>query len=390
MVNMKGLREIRLDENEEREVRNDFVRIGKNIKLTPQGFARIPATFTKCGVFRYKRADGTTVRELRHPDDVLKPESLATLKAAPVIEGHSVPLVTAGNYKNIQLGYVTDEIRTDTATETASGEVIIQNPQTLSKINSGELKEMSPGYTMILDRTPGIYKGQEYDQRQTDIQYNHIALGRPGFGRQGPDVGLRLDSIYFSEEDTMKVKIRLDGIDYEVEVADGIASAFKSAIEKEQKLRLDAETALIEAKNAASKAAGETEAAKKVANDLQVRLDAATSPETVEKLANERADLINTVKNLTPKVEVSGKSNHVIRCDSLTALGFDVKDKDEAFVTGAFLFASKSADKVADKKQGGFPNFAPNPDLRQDSKEEETAEAAHRRMIKANRSAGKE
>lgn len=71
----------------------------------------------------------------------------------------------------------------------------------------------------------GTYQGEDFDARQTNIRYNHVAIGPLGWGRAGRNVGLRLDALDASQvpptepEETMAdrtiVKLRVDGIDRE-------------------------------------------------------------------------------------------------------------------------------------------------------------------------------
>ena len=49
--------------------RFDVMRMDK-MSVTPQGYIRADAYATRAGVFSYQYADGTVIRELRHPDDV--------------------------------------------------------------------------------------------------------------------------------------------------------------------------------------------------------------------------------------------------------------------------------------------------------------------------------
>jgi len=60
----------------------------KSATRTPQGFLKCPGFATRTGVFPYLNADGSIRNELRHPDDVNDPESLATLKNATVTIEH--------------------------------------------------------------------------------------------------------------------------------------------------------------------------------------------------------------------------------------------------------------------------------------------------------------
>lgn len=47
---------------------------------TTEGFLKGRAIITCCGVFTYKRADGTLQRELRLPEEVFAPATLESLK----------------------------------------------------------------------------------------------------------------------------------------------------------------------------------------------------------------------------------------------------------------------------------------------------------------------
>ena len=70
--------------------------------VTDEGYIRAHAVVTRTGVFLYKNADGSTRRELRHPDDVWNEDSIATMDLIPVTNGHpSEKLVTAENSKRL-------------------------------------------------------------------------------------------------------------------------------------------------------------------------------------------------------------------------------------------------------------------------------------------------
>ena len=53
------------------------------------------------------------------------------------------------------------------------------------------LKELSLGYNLTLDETPGEWNGQHYDAIQRDIRINHLALGREA--RAGEQARLNID-----------------------------------------------------------------------------------------------------------------------------------------------------------------------------------------------------
>jgi hypothetical protein len=67
-----------------RVVRTDFTGTFRKVEETEQGGVRMPAALTRVGVFRYRDAQGREWGELRPPEEVFAPASLATLRDAPV------------------------------------------------------------------------------------------------------------------------------------------------------------------------------------------------------------------------------------------------------------------------------------------------------------------
>jgi hypothetical protein len=172
-------------------IRFDAGRLGK-IERTPQGGARIPAALTRTGVLNYLNADGSTRRELRPPEEVFRQDSLATLRSATVTEGHAA-WITPENYQTHTRGHVAESsVREDGGLVAA--ELVVQASDSLKRIDTRELTELSAGYTCDFDPTPGEWQGQRYDGVQRNIRYNHVALLPAGTGRAGRECGLRLDS----------------------------------------------------------------------------------------------------------------------------------------------------------------------------------------------------
>ena len=174
-----------------RELRFDVGSLRSRGRRTPQGFLRIPGNLTRTGVLTYSRADGSKFRELRHPDEVFRPDSLATLAFAPVTERHPGGLVSPKNVAAVQVGVVTEARQDGTF---VAGDVVVQSDPTIARVLGGKLRELSPGYTCRIDHSPGEWLGERYDGIQRGIVYNHLALGPRDWGRSGPDVALKLDS----------------------------------------------------------------------------------------------------------------------------------------------------------------------------------------------------
>lgn len=143
--------------------------------MTEEGYIKANAVVTRTGVFLYKNPDGTIRKELRHPDDVLKIDSLDSMKMIPVTNGHPQErLVSAENTKRLAIGFTGETI-------TLKGEFILSNfiitdLSGVKDITEKNRKELSLGYTVDLIPEEGVYNDQPYTFRQTNIKYNHLSI----------------------------------------------------------------------------------------------------------------------------------------------------------------------------------------------------------------------
>lgn len=171
--------------------RFDFQRIdAAKITITPQGFLKAAGRLTRVGVLPYYRADGSVYRELRLPDEVFKPESLDSMKLAPVTDLHG-GMVNPSNVHALQVGIVCEDVGHDERFIT--GSALIQRQDTIRAVRARERSEFSPGYQCWVEDSPGEWHGAPYDGIQRNIVYNHLAIGPKDWGRSGPEVGLRMD-----------------------------------------------------------------------------------------------------------------------------------------------------------------------------------------------------
>lgn len=191
----------------------------------PNGFMRIPAAITRTGIFSYRLGNGQVRRELRRKQDVLKSDSLDTLKALVVTNEHPMEgRVTPKNAKQEQVGFSSERLDVE---KVSDEEAIINTILTvtaqdaLDAIEKGK-RQISCGYDCELDFTPGEHSVfGTYDAIQKNILYNHISI--VDRARGGSVLSLHLDSeagicdnpIIELPEDTMKVKV--DGKEFEVE-----------------------------------------------------------------------------------------------------------------------------------------------------------------------------
>jgi uncharacterized protein len=141
---------------------------------------------------------GRTVREYRPPETVFAEDSLATLGSIPVTEGHPPNGVTPSNHRQVSVGHVSDAPparKNDGPTEWLETALVISDADTLRKVESGDLVEVSMGYMADVVHEPGVTpSGERYDAVQRNIRFNHLALLKDGHARAGSGARLRLDA----------------------------------------------------------------------------------------------------------------------------------------------------------------------------------------------------
>lgn len=155
--------------------------------FTEEGYLVDRPILTSTGIFEYTNPDGTIRRELRLPEEVFAPESLASYKGKPIIITHDAGLITKDNVHDEGVGTILSEgYRSG---NNVRAEIIIHDTD---EMKSAGLKELSLGYNLDLDETPGEWEGQPYDAIQRNIVINHLALVLEA--RAGEQARLNIDS----------------------------------------------------------------------------------------------------------------------------------------------------------------------------------------------------
>ena len=151
-------------------IRLDSLPLGQTF-YTEEGYLRDRPILTRCGIFEYTNPDGSVRRELRLPEDVFEPASLASYKGKPIIITHDAGLVDKDNVHDEIIGTILsegyrsgDDVRAD---------IVIHDTDAMKDC---QMKELSLGYSLDLDETPGVWNGMPYDARQRNIRINHLAL----------------------------------------------------------------------------------------------------------------------------------------------------------------------------------------------------------------------
>ena len=341
---------------------------------TAEGFIRDTPIVGRTGILVYRNADGTERREYRPPDEAFKTDSLASLMGKPITIGHKA-FVTAGNAAQVApVGSVLSAGRQDGNNIIA--DIVIYNLDTSAR-------ELSCGYTLDLDETPGTTpEGEHYDAIQRNIVYNHLAIcnhGRAGVARLNMDGEQVIDEEEQKEDKKMAemTKVRLDsGIEYDC------APEVKVAIEKMRK---------------------DSAEAKKGLDKLQAKFDA-LGAELKKEQEGRKADAEKAKANFDEAVKARvellkvAEAHKVVNADSMTDT--EIKTAVIKAVRGdAINLDGKSADYIeaaydmakADVKQheGGMAEqrkaTQTHADGAQSNDEGDSPEVAYAKLIEAER-----
>lgn len=325
-------------------IRLDSLPLGQT-SFTPEGYLKDRPILTSTGIFEYTNPDGSVRRELRLPEDVFDPESLASYKGKPIIITHDAGYVDKDNVEQEIVGTILSKGYQDG--NDVRCKIIIHDTNAIKNIG---LRELSLGYNLTTEETAGVWNGQPYDAIQRNIEINHLALVDKA--RAGEQARLNIDS---RDPDTLKgVKStmaktkRHDG--------DGGLSSAVEAFQKRREERMNAgatdegdspvaevaeqvaQAAAIEAaaeaaeENGAAADEGDTDAVQTV-KDRRDRRDAAGDPEDVagamEVIAQQDED-IDTLLGVIDVLQAAGAESAADSDDEENTDGDDENcDEDE-------------------------------------------------------------
>lgn len=318
---------------------------------TPEGFVQDSPILSRVGVFEYRQPDGTTRKEFRPPEEVFHADHLASIAGKPITNEHH-GRITADNAAGKIIGATLSPGRADG--ENLIGDIVIHDATaTASK------RELSLGYTLDLDETPGEYNGIRYDAVQRNLRVNHLALvsrGRAGNARLNLDAA---DAVIVSTEDddTMPlIKIRLDsGIEYDASPEVAVALTAAQAAVKTEKDRADAATVerdKLQAQvdgHAAALASAATQARADAAARLKLEADASGLGVKFAQDAKDTDIRVAVIKHVRgDSVDLTGKSDAYIEASFDMALA----DGKKAAETAA---KNRQDASGTGNRQGGTP-----------------------------------
>ena len=286
--------------------RYDYGQVTKS-ESTDEGYLRVWCKAARVGTQLYTRGDGAQVREYRPEEEVAKPESLASFGMKAVTMGHPPVLLDSGNTKVHQIGHAGSQVRyNDGFVEVA---LLITDKAAIERIQRGDAQEVSAGYRVDFDPTPGVTpQGESYDGVQRNIRVNHIAVVPKG--RAGRDVRLILDScdrndaIAWTETPSNSpvismARITLDGLDLELPAE--TAGAVQSFVKEAERAKVDLQSKLDSQEEQIQAVVTENE-------ETLGRLDAAL--ERIEELEKQIADSAEAADQRDDAAEINEAVNH--------------------------------------------------------------------------------
>jgi hypothetical protein len=339
--------------------RYDFSPIEK-YELTPEGYLRAWASIARTGIQHYTDSDGSIRREYRPETEVASPDSLASFAGKAITSEHPPVLLDSENTKDYQVGFSGTEVVYDNGFVKAV--MTITDEDTIKRIMKGDAREVSAGYRVNYDPTPGVTEnGEHYDGVQKEIIGNHIAVVRRG--RAGPQVKLHLDrqdaadpSLFkTTEERLMTAKVVFDGAEFEV--SEGVALAITKEREdgrmsyedmKKKYDELQASAASMkeemdamekEMKGKCDSAEGRADALAEQIEELKTEL-AAAQEINLDSMVEERVALIEKAKPvLDSAYAFAGKTAREVMVDSIKAVRgdeLDLSEKSDDYVQAMF------------------------------------------------------
>lgn len=320
--------------------------------IDENGFLVDTPVVARLGVQVYYMEDGRTVREFRPAEEVFKDESLASYQGKPMTLEHV--FVNSENAKEVVVGSVTG--KAEPLGSSVVAPIVVYDNTAIQEAMAGNAKELSVGYSAILDETPGwgdpitgeyVLKSdgdqfdapegwQEFDAIQRDIKVNHLAMvyrGRAGIAKlnmDGEQENPYTTDVDINKEDKqeMTVKIKVDGAQ-EFEVAPEIASHIEA-------LNAKADTAI-----------AERDALKAKVDAMPAEIEAAVAKAKAD--ADALAALVAVAAEAGVKADgLDAKGIKVAYVKEVS--GLDVSEKSDAYIDAAFDIA-KESDKMAEVRK---------------------------------------
>lgn len=154
------------------------------------------------GIYLYRRADGSSYRELVDDSVLADADWLATVARGVVTLEHPPEPVSPDNFSRYSVGDADGEVETDDRGFVRI-KIAARRADAVRALRSG-IRGLSPGYSVEVDSTPGVHpRYGAFDTRQVKrLTNNHTAICQ--YPRGGSACELRVDAV---EVDPMDPKV---------------------------------------------------------------------------------------------------------------------------------------------------------------------------------------
>ena len=251
------------------------------------GILTVDAIIARTGVQDYHSSElgleGDYIVGVYRPEkEVFAQDSIDTFVNVPVTDNHPNDLVTIDNYNNFAKGSISNvNVIQLEGKKALSTKLSVTDKMLIDAIFDGK-KELSVGYTNILQQQDGEFEGKKYSYIQTNIVANHVAI--VDAGRCGDLCKLQLDSKLKTGVNDMTIKI--GGTEYDVPEAvakhiEGLTT--KSADMEEEKEAMDSKLTKVKA-------------------ELDVAKSKKVNDNDISKMVNDRVELLKMADKLGDKV----------------------------------------------------------------------------------------
>lgn len=356
----------------EASFRYDVAPIEK-FEMTPEGYLRAWATIARTGVQMYTDADGSVRREYRPEDEVGSPESVSSFAGKCITFEHPPVLLDSANTKDYQIGFTGTEVIYDNGFVRAV--MTVTDQDAIEKIMRGDAKEVSAGYRVSYDPTPGVTdSGENYDGIQRMIDGNHVAVVRRG--RAGPQVKLHLDRMDAAdpsllsplEDSSMTAKVNFDGAEFEVTESVALAvtkeredakksyedmkKMYDSMMSEASRLKEEMDAMNKEMKGKCDSSDGRADALEQELSAVKADLEASKQV-NIDSLVEERIALIDKARiSLDSEFDFAGKTTREVMQAAIKAVrgdAFDLSERSDDYVQAMFdtLAESGRSDSAA-------------------------------------------
>jgi len=287
---------------------------------TPHRGLRIAGRISRVGVYEYPTIDLSTMepgihREYHPPEEVFAEDSLVSFADAPVTDLHPSGFVDPENWEHVAVGHVAGVPTKEEADgqQYVRAQLVLSQSRAIRRTATDERVELSPGYTVVVDETPGVTPdGQEFDAIAREIRANHVAIGPKGWARGGRGTRMVMDGGAPVESQ----KVVIDGVEHEVSA--GTKQAVERLVSEREMLRGKVDSLDVALKAAQSHAA-ELDDPKRVQDAVRARVDLENRARRIlgenERLEDfsDRQIMERALLKSDPHAEFDGMSDDYVR-----------------------------------------------------------------------------